>query len=166
MNFSKPPSNLSNSCSKFKSLSIKSTKLTRDLQPILESLGQFLFTKINLSRFYDCKQHLLKLIRILVNENNFFVFIWHPIIHKTCCTKTNYRKHALMFFPPLHWTFDVFNIHLIMLENQKLFIDQLHGWFTCVGCHLKDIQIHVFFNLLINNAPFIFNQWMQMIITF
>ncbi len=70
-----------------------------------------------------------------------------------------------MFFPPLQWTFDVFNIHLITPKNQKLFIDQFRCGFTCVNCHLKDIQTLVLFNLLINNTPFKFNQWMQIIIT-
>jgi len=47
--------NSSNFKKKLRSLSIKSTKLERDLQPILGSLGQFLFTKINLSKFSNCK---------------------------------------------------------------------------------------------------------------
>ncbi len=59
-----------------------------------------------------------------------------------------------MFFPPLQWTLDVFNIHLITLENQKLSIDQFHYWFTCANYHLKDIQTLVLLNLLINNMPF------------
>jgi hypothetical protein len=33
-----------------------------------------------------------------------------------------------------------------MLVNQNMCIDQFHCWFICVGCHLKDIQIHVLFN--------------------
>jgi len=88
--FSKALSNFSNSSSKLILVSIKSTKLERDLQLILESLGQFLegdlqlileslgqflLTKINLSKFFDCKQHLLKLVRTLQNENILYVSI-------------------------------------------------------------------------------------------
>ncbi len=73
--FSKAFSNFSNSSSKLRLVSIKSTKLERDLQLILESLGQFLLTKINLSKFFDCKRHLLKLVRTLANENILYVSI-------------------------------------------------------------------------------------------
>jgi hypothetical protein len=66
---SKAPSNSSNFSSKLRSLSIKFAKLKGDFQPILGSLGQFLFTKINLSKNFDYKWHLLKLIRILASEN-------------------------------------------------------------------------------------------------
>jgi hypothetical protein len=46
-----------------------------DLQPILGSLGQFLLTKINLSKKLYCKRHLLRLVRILTNENIFSISI-------------------------------------------------------------------------------------------
>ncbi len=69
--FSKAPSNSSNSSSKLRSVSTKSTKLDGDLQPILELLGQFLLIKINLSKKFHCKQHLLRLVRIPTNENYF-----------------------------------------------------------------------------------------------
>jgi len=52
---SKALSNFSNSFSKLRLVSIKSSKLEGDLQPILGSLGQFLLTKINLSKFSDFK---------------------------------------------------------------------------------------------------------------
>ncbi len=42
-----------------------------------------------------------------------------------------------MSFPPLQWAFDVFNIHLITLENQKLIVDQFHSWLIYVGYHFK-----------------------------
>jgi hypothetical protein len=45
-------------------------------------LGQFLLTKINLSKFSDFKWHRLKLVRILANENILFVSIWDPIVPK------------------------------------------------------------------------------------
>jgi hypothetical protein len=51
-------------------------------------------------------------------------------------------------------------------KNQKLSIDQFCWWITYVGCHLKDTQIFYFFNLLINNNLFKFNQWMHMTIKF
>ncbi len=73
--FSKALSNFSNSSSKLRLVSIKSTKLERDLQLILESLGQFLLTKINLSKFFDCKRRILKLVRTLANENILYVSI-------------------------------------------------------------------------------------------
>ncbi len=53
-----------------------------------------------------------------------------------------------------------------MPENQKFIIDQYHCWLICVDYHLKNIQTPLIFNILINNTPFKFNQWMQMIITF
>jgi hypothetical protein len=52
LSLSKAPTN---SSSKLKSVSIKSTKLKGDFQPILASLGQFLLTKIDLSKFFYCK---------------------------------------------------------------------------------------------------------------
>ncbi len=70
-----------------------------------------------------------------------------------------------MFFPPLKWTFNFFDIHLIMLKNQKFSIHQFYCWFNCVGYHLKDIQIVVLFSSLINNTPFKFNQSMKIIMT-
>ncbi len=66
--FSKASSN-SNSFSKLQLVSIKSTKLKVDLQPILGSLGQFLLTKISLSNYFDCKQHQLRQVRIPIDEN-------------------------------------------------------------------------------------------------
>jgi hypothetical protein len=75
LSFSKALSNFSNSSSKLRLVSIKSTKLERDLQLILESLGQFLLTKINLSKFFDCKRRILKLVRTLANENILYVSI-------------------------------------------------------------------------------------------
>ncbi len=77
-----------------------------------------------------------------------------------------------MFFSPLQWAFDVFNIHLIMSKNQKLSIDQYQKnsidqfscWFICASCHSKNIQIPILFNFVLNNTPFIFKEWMQIII--
>jgi hypothetical protein len=39
------------------------------LQPSLGSLGQFLLTKINLSKLFDYMRHLFKFVSILVNKN-------------------------------------------------------------------------------------------------
>jgi hypothetical protein len=61
----------SNSSFKLRSVWIKSMKLEGDLQPILWSVGQFLLTNITLSEISDCKWHLLRLVRILHNENIF-----------------------------------------------------------------------------------------------
>ncbi len=52
---SKEPSIFCNSSSKFKFFSISSTKLEGGLQSILESFDQFLFTNINLFKFFNCK---------------------------------------------------------------------------------------------------------------
>jgi hypothetical protein len=65
LSLSKAPSN---SSSKLKSISIKSTKLERDFQLILASLSQFLLTKIDLSEFSNYKRHFLRLVRIPTNE--------------------------------------------------------------------------------------------------
>ncbi len=53
-----------------------------------------------------------------------------------------------------------------MPENLKFIIDQYYCCLICVDCHLKKIQTLVLLHLWINNTPFKFNQWMQMIITF
>jgi hypothetical protein len=45
-------------------------------------LGQFLLIKINLSKKFHCKQHLLRLVRIPTNENYFSNSIWYPTIPK------------------------------------------------------------------------------------
>ncbi len=68
-----------------------------------------------------------------------------------------------MFFPPLKWALDVFDIHFITFENQKLSISLLVHF-----CQLSSqrIQIVVLFKPLINNTLFRFNQKMQMIVTF
>jgi len=96
--FLKAPSNSSNFSSKLRSISTKSTKLDRDLQPILESLGQFLLIKINLSKFFYCKRHLLRLVRIPTNENIFSNSIWYPTIPKIFfSTKTNVENMLSCF---------------------------------------------------------------------
>ncbi len=83
LSFSKASSN-SNSFFKLRIVSIKSIKLKGDLQPILGSLGQFLLTKINLSKFFECKRHLLRLVRIPIDENIISVSIWNPTISHIC----------------------------------------------------------------------------------
>ncbi len=47
-------SNFSNSFSKSKFILINSIKLEGGLNPSLGSFGQFLFTKINFLKFFDC----------------------------------------------------------------------------------------------------------------
>jgi hypothetical protein len=66
--FSNATSNYFNSSSKFPSIPISSKWLEGDLQPTLQSLGQFLFTKIKFLKFSDYK-HFLKLVRMLTKEN-------------------------------------------------------------------------------------------------
>ncbi len=83
LSFSKASSN-SNSFSKLRLVSIKYTKLKGDLQPILGSLGQFLLTKINLSKFFYFKWHLLRLVRIPIDENILSIPIWNPTISHIC----------------------------------------------------------------------------------
>ncbi len=73
LSFSKAFSNSSDSSSKLRSFSIKFVKLEGDLQTILGSLGQYLLTKINLSKFSDCKRFLLRLVIIPSNENIIYV---------------------------------------------------------------------------------------------
>jgi len=58
-----------------------------------------------------------------------------------------------MCFPPLKWTFDVFDIHLIKPKNQKFSIDQFYCQLTYVGYHLKGIQIVILFNPFVDNIP-------------
>jgi hypothetical protein len=48
-----------------------------DLQPILQSWGQFFFTNIDLSKLLNYKQRLLKLVRIPTKEKIISVFIWN-----------------------------------------------------------------------------------------
>jgi len=52
---SNEPSKFSNSSSKFKFVFINSTKLEGGLHPSLGLFGQFLLTKMNFSKFFDCK---------------------------------------------------------------------------------------------------------------
>jgi hypothetical protein len=80
-------SNSSNSSSKSISLS-KNYNKDGDLHPILGSLGQFLLTKINFSKFFVCKWHVLRLVRILAKEKMFSISIWDPIIPKICQAKS------------------------------------------------------------------------------
>jgi len=67
--------------------SIDSTKVKGALQPTFTSLGQFLVTKINFSKFLNCKQHLFKLVSIPTGENMFSVSISKPTILNICLTK-------------------------------------------------------------------------------
>ncbi len=100
--FSNSPSKSSNSTSKFISLSRNSNKLDGDLHPILRPLSQFLLTKINFSKFFICKWHLLRLIRIPVKENILFVSICNSIILKICwAKKQTIRNIASCFYH--HW---------------------------------------------------------------
>jgi hypothetical protein len=71
---SKAPSNCSNSSYRSTFIPISSKRLEGDLQPTLQSLGQFLLTKINFFKFSDCKWHLPKLVRILAKEKIFFIY--------------------------------------------------------------------------------------------
>ncbi len=41
------------------------------MQPTLESLGQFLLININLSKLFDCNQHLFKFISIKPKKKSF-----------------------------------------------------------------------------------------------
>ncbi len=63
-------------------MSMNSTKLDGDLQPILGSLSQFLLTNIKISKFSDCNLHLFKFARILAKEKIISVSIWDPTIPK------------------------------------------------------------------------------------
>jgi hypothetical protein len=139
LSFSKAFSNSSNSSSKLRSVSTKYINLDKDLQPILGSLGQFLSIKINLSKFFDCK-HLLKLVRISINDF-FFKNQFDIQLFLRCFLAQKCRKHVLMFFPPLQWTLNVFNIHLITPKNWKISIDQFRCWLTYVGCHFKKSKL-------------------------
>ncbi len=56
----------SNSFLELKSVWIDSIKLKGDLHSILESFGQFLFTKIFFLKLSNCKQHFLKFVSMLV----------------------------------------------------------------------------------------------------
>jgi hypothetical protein len=63
-------SNSCNSSSNCSFISINSIKSLRDLQPTLVSLGQFLLTKINFSKYFDCKRHLLRLVSMLTKRKS------------------------------------------------------------------------------------------------
>jgi hypothetical protein len=44
-----------------------------------------------------------------------------------------------MILSPLKKMFDVFDIHFILLEDQKLTNEKFLCWLICVHNHLKDI---------------------------
>jgi hypothetical protein len=79
----------------------------RRLQHVLELLGQFLLTKINLSKKIDYKQHLFILIKIPTNENIIFISSWNPTTLKIClaqkpivgntfsCFSHHYSRHLM-----------------------------------------------------------------------
>jgi hypothetical protein len=69
--FSNSPSNSSNSSSRSTSLSRNSINLDEDLQPIPRSLGQFLLTNIDFSKFSVNKRHFLRLVSILAKKKIF-----------------------------------------------------------------------------------------------
>jgi len=59
------------------------TKLEGDLQPILESLGQFLLTNfINFSKISNYNLHIFKFVKIITKEKILLVSIWDPTIPK------------------------------------------------------------------------------------
>ncbi len=72
-----------------------------------------------------------------------------------------------MFLSPLKKTFDVLNIQLIPLENQKFPFDKFLCSFTCACSLFKYIQITIFIkNILVNKIPLWSHQKMQMVMTF
>ncbi len=95
---SKAFSNFSKKISKLRLVSIKSTKLERDLQPILKSLGKFFVDKDQFVQTFDCKQHLLRLVKILANENILSVSNWNPIIPKICLAQKPIVRNILPCF--------------------------------------------------------------------
>ncbi len=122
--FSNVSSIFSNSSFNFASASISSTKLKNGLQPILMSLGQFLFTKINYLN-YLIANDLLKLINVVIKKKSFqFQFVNQPM-PKMMGKESNCKKHKFVFFSPLKMTFDIFCIHLKPLENQKFLANKL-----------------------------------------
>jgi len=108
-------SNSFNSCSKSNLESINFTKLLRALQPILASFNQFLFIKIHFSSLSNCKQHLFKLVRILVREKIFFISIWEPIIPNICLIKKPIVDNMVSCF------FHHFKGHLISFASSRYF---------------------------------------------
>jgi hypothetical protein len=84
---SNSPSNLSLSPFNCSYVSINSTKSLGDSQPTLASLGQFLLSKINFSKFSFHKWHLLRLVNMLAKEKILLVFICDPTILTICWTR-------------------------------------------------------------------------------
>jgi hypothetical protein len=62
-------------------------------------LVQIFFSKINLSKKIYYKRHLLRLIRILANENILFISIWDPTIPKKILTQKLSVGNMLSWFP-------------------------------------------------------------------
>jgi hypothetical protein len=75
------PFNPSNSSFKYISLSRNSNKLDGDLHSILGSLGQLL-SQNQLLQIFCCKQHFLRLRKILVKEKILSISICDPTILK------------------------------------------------------------------------------------
>jgi len=57
-----------------------------------------------------------------------------------------------MFFPPLKMTFNIFNIHMIMLARQALLVDKFIHWLTTIGNHVKYVQVAININVLFWNT--------------
>jgi hypothetical protein len=110
----------SNSSSKYASIALNYTNLEKDLQPTLKSLGQFLFTKINLSKLFNCKWNFLNLISNSIKEKIPFMSICDSTITKIQHAKNPIVSNIVSCLS-CHWkkTFYIFDIHLITLVNQE-----------------------------------------------
>ncbi len=162
---SNEPSNSFNSL-KSKSFSINSTKLKGGLQSILGSLGQLLFTNINLFYKKNCKLHLFKIVSIHVQKKSFqFQFVTQESLGFSK-SKTQCRKHGFMFCPPLKRALDFLGINLVTFENQHFLFNKFCCQYTCVGGLLKNIQIRICIYYLICPTNFRFYHWVKIMITF
>jgi hypothetical protein len=112
-----------------------------------------LWTKFNLSKLFDCKQHFLRLVSIHVKEKNLSISICEPTIHLNLIKINSIVwKHSFMFLLSLKRTF---HIPLKPLENQKFFVNNLLCRFICAHCHFKNVKfISIFINTLVNNGIF------------
>ncbi len=98
---SKALSNCFKSSYYFAFISMISIELKGDLQPLLGSLGQFMFTKNNFFEFSNCKRHLFKLVSIPTKENILSVSICEPIMFKICQTRNPMWKTSLHASPTI-----------------------------------------------------------------
>ncbi len=128
-----------------------------DLQPILQSLGQFWLINKKISKFFDCNLHLFKFIKILTMEKLLLLSILDPTMapivqNIDSCFCHQCKGHFISFTSTWY-----------CLKMRSSLFTSSFCWLTCIGNLLKYIQTTLIINTNVSKGNFSFYQWIQMV---